>query len=127
MAILLLYSVRSCGGGHSIYSREEEVCSPYSQKEEKVDHGHLPPFLNGEVWEWPWPMPSSSREKEVCPSSPKEEIPTPREERRLTLAISLISSMKSCEGGHGLRHHLLDGHLLPFLSRKLWRWSWHIF
>ena len=125
MAILLLYSVRSCGGGHSIYSREEEVCSPYSQKEEKVDHGHLPPFLNGEVWEWPWPMPSSSREKEVCPSSPKEEIPTPREEKRLTMAISLISSVKSCEGGHGLRHHLLDGHLLPFLSRKLWRWSWH--
>ena len=67
-------------------------------------------------------------EKEVCPSNPKKEIPTPKKKkRRLTMAISLLSSVESREGGHGLRHHLLDGHLLPFLSRKLWRWSWHIF
>ena len=65
-------------------------------------------------------MASSSREEEVCPSSPKKE-------RRMTMAISLLSSVESSEGGHGLRHHLLDGHLLPFLSRDLWRWSWHIF
>ena len=24
------------------------------------------------------------------------------------------------QGGHGLGHHLLGGHLLPFLSRELW-------
>ena len=31
------------------------------------------------------------------------------------------------QGGHGLGHHLLDGHLLLLLSRELWRWSWPIF
>ena len=81
MATFLPSSVESCGGGHGIYSREEEVCSSYSQKEEKVDHGHLPPFLNGELWGWPWPMPSSSREEEVCPSSPQKQMPTPKKRR----------------------------------------------
>ena len=39
-------------------------------------------------------------------------LPIPREKGRMTMATSLLSSVKSCEGGHGLRHHLLDGHLL---------------
>ena len=28
------------------------------------------------------------------------------------------------QGGHGLCHHLLDGHLLPFLNGELRRWPW---
>ena len=51
------------------------------------------------------------------------------------MAAVLLSSVESCEGGHGLCHHLREkrgtallvlrkwdydiGHLLPFLSREL--------
>ena len=54
------------------------------------------------------------------------------------MATFLFSSVKSCEGGHVLSHHLLEkrgsgllvlkgkeygnGHLSPFFSRELWRW-----
>ena len=67
-------------------------------------------------------------------------LPLPREKGRMAMATFLPSSVKS---GHGLCHHLLEkrgsgllvlkpkeydhGHLLPFLSEELWRWSWHIF
>ena len=60
-------------------------------------------------------MPSSSREEGVFPSSSKKErvmtmviLPIPREKGRMTMATFLLSSVKSCEGGHGLRHHLLE-------------------
>ena len=60
------------------------------------------------------------------------------------MATFILSSVKSCEGGHGLRRHLLKkkgvwpssskkekeynhGHLPPFLNEELLRWSWHIF
>ena len=64
----------------------------------------------------------------------RSALPTPREKGRMTMA-TFLSSMKSCEGGHGLCHHLLEesgsgllflegegddhGHLLPYLSREL--------
>ena len=50
----------------------------------------------------------------------RSALPIPRR-RRMTMVNFLLSSVESCESGHGLCHHLLDGHLLPFLSRKLWR------
>ena len=31
-----------------------------------------------------------------------------RKERSRTMAIFLLSSVRSCEGGHGLCHHLLE-------------------
>ena len=49
MAMFLPSLVKSCWGGHGIASTEEEVCSSYSSREEKDDHGHLPPFLRGEL------------------------------------------------------------------------------
>ena len=49
MFIFFHTSVESCGGGHGISSREEEVWASYSYEEEKDDHGHLPPFLSGEL------------------------------------------------------------------------------
>jgi len=39
-------------------------------------------------------MPSSSREEEVCPSSPQKE-------RVMTMVIFFLSSVESCEAGHG--------------------------
>ena len=35
-------------------------------------------------------------------------LPTPREKGRTTMATCLLSSLKSCEGGHALCHHLLE-------------------
>jgi len=59
----------------------------------------------------------SSRE-EVCPSSPKvvayllekkrHAFPTPKQKRKVTMVIFLPSAIESCEGGHGLCHHLLE-------------------
>ena len=49
MVIFLHTSMQSCGGGHGISSREEEVCPSYFYEEEKDDHGHLPPVLSGEL------------------------------------------------------------------------------
>ena len=40
-------------------------------------------------------MPSSSIEEDVCPSSPKED-------EVLTMVVSLLSSVESCGGGHGI-------------------------
>ena len=51
----------------------------------------------------------------------RSALPTPEKNRRITMATFLLSSVESSEGGHGLCHHLLDGHLLPFLSRELWK------
>ena len=69
-------------------------------------------------------------------------LPIPKKKRRMTMATCFDSLQyqdplltyrmrrrreKLGQGGHGLGHDLLDGHLLPLLSRELWRWSWHIF
>ena len=35
-------------------------------------------------------------------------LPIAREKGRMTMATCLLSSVKSCEGGHGLCHHLLE-------------------
>ena len=35
-------------------------------------------------------------------------LPFPREKGRMTMATLLLSSVESCEGGHGLCHHLLE-------------------
>ena len=34
--------------------------------------------------------------------------PIPREKGRMTMATFLLSSVESCEGGHGVCHHLLE-------------------
>ena len=62
----------------------------------EYDHGPLPPFLSRELWGWSW---LSSRKEGVCPSSPKND-------RSMTMAIRLFSSVESCGGG--LCHHLLE-------------------
>ena len=41
-------------------------------------------------------------EKRMC------ALPSPREKGRMTMATFLLSSVKSCEGGHGLCHHLRE-------------------
>ena len=63
--------------------------------------------------------------------------PTPQKRKRMTMATCLSASVESCEGGHGLCQHLLEGRrfgpsspkkeggddhrqLLPFPSRELW-------
>ena len=38
----------------------------------------------------------------------RSALPTPREKGRMTMATFLLSSVKSCEGGHGLCHHVLE-------------------
>ena len=38
----------------------------------------------------------------------RSALPLPREKGRTTMATFLFSSMESCEGGHGLCHHLLE-------------------
>ena len=50
----------------------------------------------------------------------RSALPIPREKGRMTMATFLLSSVKSCEGGHGLRHHLLEkrGTALLALRRK---------
>ena len=67
----------------------------------------------------------------------RSALPTPKKKRRMTMATSLSSSLDSFRDqdppltcmmrrrreklgqvGHGLGHHLLDGHLLPLLSRE---------
>jgi len=35
-------------------------------------------------------------------------LPVPKEKRRMNMATFLLPSVKSCEGGHGLYHHLLE-------------------
>ena len=37
----------------------------------------------------------------------RSALPTPKKKRRMTMATFLLSSVKSCEGGHGLCRHLL--------------------
>ena len=38
----------------------------------------------------------------------RSALPIPREKGRMTMATFLLSPVKSCEGGHGLWHHLLE-------------------
>ena len=38
----------------------------------------------------------------------RSALPTPREKGRMAMATFLLSSVKSCEGGHCLCHHLLE-------------------
>ena len=68
----------------------------------------------------------------------RSALPSPREKGGTAMGTFLLSSVKSREVGHGLCHHLLEkrgtallvlqegegddhGHLLPYLSRELWR------
>jgi hypothetical protein len=73
----------------------------------------------------------------------RSALPISREKGGMTMATFPLPSVNSCEGGHGLCHHLLEkrgsgllgprgkehdhGHLPPFLSKEMLRWSWHIF
>ena len=38
----------------------------------------------------------------------RSALPIPREKGRMTMATVLLSSVKSCEDGRGLFHHLLE-------------------
>ena len=38
----------------------------------------------------------------------RSALPIIREKGKMTMAAVLLSSGKSCEGGHGLCHHLLE-------------------
>ena len=38
----------------------------------------------------------------------RSALPTPKTERRMTMATFLLSSVESCEEGNGLCHHLLE-------------------
>ncbi len=38
----------------------------------------------------------------------RSALPIPKETGRLTMATFLLSSVESCEGGHGLCYHLLE-------------------
>ena len=38
----------------------------------------------------------------------RSALPTLKKKRRMTMATFIFSSVKSCEGGHGLCHHLLE-------------------
>jgi len=42
-------------------------------------------------------------------------LPIPKEKGRMAMAIFLHSSVKRCEGGHGLCHHLLEKRRFAFL------------
>ena len=93
---------------------------------------------------WPWPSSSLplSRAVEVVMADllkkRRSAPPLPKRKSRMTMATCLSSSLGSLQdqappltcrlrrrreklgqGGHGLGHHLLDGHLLPLLSREL--------
>ena len=50
----------------------------------------------------------------------RSAFPTPKKRRRLTMATFLLSSVETCEGGLGLRHHPLEKRrsALLVLSRK---------
>ena len=62
---------------------------------------------------------------EVCPSSRK--VMAYHQEKEEVCSSYSQGEGEYDHGGHGLCHHLLDSHLLPLLSRVLWRWSWHTF
>ena len=110
MATFLTSSVERCDGGHGITLWRSGGLPTKSDEGEGEDHGHLPPSLSRELWRWSWPMPSPSEEEGVYPSSP-------REERVITMATFLPSSVESCEGGHGLGHHLLEKRRSALLVR----------
>jgi len=38
----------------------------------------------------------------------RSALPIPREKGRMTMVTFLLSSVESCEGGHGLSLHLLE-------------------
>jgi len=44
----------------------------------------------------------------ACLLERRPALPLPREKGRMTMATFLFSSVESCEGGHGLCHHLLE-------------------
>ena len=48
----------------------------------------------------------------------RSALPTPRETGRMTMATFLLSSVKSCEGGHGLCHHLREEGHCPSSPKK---------
>ena len=50
----------------------------------------------------------------------RSALPSPKKKGRMTMATFLLSSVESCGGGHGLRHHLLKerSSALLVLSRR---------
>jgi hypothetical protein len=84
-----LPAVESCGGGHGIHSRTEEVCLSTPGKERSMT---MVTFL----------LSSVERAVEVFmaifqgigPSSPKKE-------KVMTMVIFLLPSVEICGGGHG--------------------------
>ena len=68
----------------------------------------------------------------------RSALPSPEKKRRMTMATCLSSGLGNlqyqdppltCRSEESEKSwaKLLDGHLLPLLSREMWRWSWHIF
>ena len=51
-----------------------------------------------EMWRWSWRIFKRKR---------RSSLPIPKKKGRMIKAF-LLSSVKSCESGHGLRHHLLE-------------------
>ena len=55
----------------------------------------------------------------------RSALPVPRAKGRMTMVTLLLSSVKSCEGGHGLCHHLLEKSgfdLLVLRGKGVWPW-----
>ena len=48
----------------------------------------------------------------------RSALPIPKETGRLTKATLLLSSVKSCKGGHGLCHHLREKRGCPSSAKK---------
>ena len=65
MVIFVHSSIESCGGGHGIYSKEEEVCPSSPKKEVSMAIAN---FLPSSVESCGGVHGTSSREEEVCPS-----------------------------------------------------------
>ena len=69
-------------------------------------------------------LPSLVRVVEVVMAYPLNKkmsaLPIPREKGRITVVTLLLSNVKSCEGGHGLCHHILEkrGSGLLVLGRR---------
>ena len=85
MAIILPSSVESCGGGHGISSKEEEVC--HSGPKEGVVTMVI--FFHTSVESCGGGHSISSKKEEVCHSSPKKD-------RSMTRVIFFFSSVESC-------------------------------
>jgi len=65
MVIFLHSSVKSCGGGHGIYAKEEAICPSSPKKEGSMT---MAIFLPSSVESRGGGHGTSSREEEVCTS-----------------------------------------------------------